>query len=170
MAHKDILDPLDLARHTRSRDSGGERHSRARIGWNVRIRTAIRRLVRWPKPRVRKLGPEGRWCLSIHAGISGFFLACGGVGSPSFGCGLASDFYDQLADRFDLPQQEVRDPAQFRAPAAAQLDQYKNLLDDFKIKERVCVSVNFGFKTIKRWSKRPSSWLPCVSAKRSSQP
>ena len=83
-------------------------------------------------------------------GYQGFFLACGGVGSPSFGCGLASDFYDQLADRFDLPQQEVRDPAQFRAPAAAQLDQYKNLLDDFKIKERVCVSVNLGFKTIKK--------------------
>lgn len=79
-----------------------------------------------------------------------FFLACGGVGTPTFSCGLASDFYDQLADRFDLPKQEVEDPAKFRDPAVAARDKLQAFINNLKLSKKVCVSVNVVFKKIKK--------------------
>ena len=73
-----------------------------------------------------------------------YFLACGGVGTPTFGCGLASDFYDQLANRYGLPKQEVENPAMFRAQAAADLSRLQKALDDLKVKKKVCVSFGVG--------------------------
>jgi hypothetical protein len=37
-----------------------------------------------------------------------FFMACGGFGKPSFGCGLANTFYAEIAKKYGLPEANVK--------------------------------------------------------------
>lgn len=80
--------------------------------------------------------------------LQGFFMACGGFGKPEFSCGLANDFYNQLAMSYNLPSQELEHPTKYLHEAEASRDLLEKILK-LPCKKEVCVTEDLGFKKIK---------------------
>ena len=71
--------------------------------------------------------------------LQDFFIACGGLGEPTPSCGLASAFYDQLAERFNLPKQEVMDVKRYLDLQYQTRKSIKEALDKLRSSVDVCL-------------------------------